>query len=54
MGWNGATIFSQIGTGHWSVNVPLFEDSTWHDVIVEVTPSGSGANVILNFDNGYY
>jgi hypothetical protein len=24
MGWNGATIFSQIGTGHWSVNVPPF------------------------------
>ncbi|CAK0842833.1 unnamed protein product, partial [Prorocentrum cordatum] len=54
MGWNGGIIFSEIGTGYWSHNVPLFEDSTWHNVVVEVTPSGSGANVILNYDKGSY
>eukprot|EP00959_Pyramimonas_sp_CCMP1952_P006714 140285-Pyramimonas_sp.AAC.1 len=54
MGWNGGSIFEQIGSGHGTHQVPLFEDSTWHDVIVEVTTSGNGASVILNFGNGYY
>jgi hypothetical protein len=54
IGWNGDTIFSEVGLEYWGYSVSLFEDSAWHDVIVTVTPKGSGAIVALNFDNYYY
>ena len=36
------------------VPVSLFDDALWHSVEVGITPSGGGATVVFEFDNGIY
>ena len=57
MFFNGATVWEDItSTANRSGDPPVsyFEDAAWHSVVFDIQPSGDGAWLSFNFDNGVY
>ena len=55
--YNGATFWEDITTCDNRSNDPpvsYFEDETWHSIVWDIVPSGSGASVSFTFDGDVY